>query len=181
MSDLDRALGLLHGHEGGWSDHPADRGGKTFRGVTETVFHSWLRSQGRALRPVSTMTKDECRELYRALYWNKVGADRLPWPISYLAFDAAVNSGVSRGAKWVQEGLGVTADGKVGPATIAAANKAVAEGDARKILRIIEARARFLANLVQSKPSQVAFVEGWWVRTLEALARGIVDLVNEGA
>lgn len=176
---LDRALDLLLAHEGGFSDHPADKGGKTLWGVTEAVFHAWLRGQGKPVRAVRTMTRDECRELYRALYWNKCGADKLPWPISYLAFDGGVNSGVTRGTKWVQQGLGVPADGKVGPQTVAAANKAVAEGDAGKVLAIVRARADFIAEIIQNKPSQVVFLKGWTRRLMDVLARALVDLVNE--
>ena len=37
------------------------------------------------------------------------------------AFDAGVNSGISRGTRWVQEGLGVAADGVIGSKTFVAA------------------------------------------------------------
>ncbi len=30
--------------EGGWSNHKADPGGKTMYGVTEAVFHAWLKA-----------------------------------------------------------------------------------------------------------------------------------------
>jgi len=33
--------------EGGWSDHPADPGGKTMYGITEAVYHAWLRARAR--------------------------------------------------------------------------------------------------------------------------------------
>ena len=35
--NFDNAFSLLLGHEGGFSDHPADPGGKTRYGVTEAV------------------------------------------------------------------------------------------------------------------------------------------------
>lgn len=46
--------------------------------------------------------------------------DDLPPGLDLIAFDAAVNSGPSRGAKWLRPALGVVADGKVEPAAVAA-------------------------------------------------------------
>jgi lysozyme family protein len=99
----------------------------------------------------------------------------LPWPISYLTFDAAVNSGVSRGIRWTQAGLGLKQDGQVGQATIAAAQKVVSEGDSSKILAIVDARVEFLARLVQRTPSQADFLLGWWRRTLRVFGRAILS------
>lgn len=55
--------------EGGWSDHPADPGGKTMYGVTEAVYHAWLRAKGRPTKPVRGITMAEALEIYRDKYW----------------------------------------------------------------------------------------------------------------
>ena len=41
-----------------------------------------------------------------------------------MALDPGINSGVKRGAEWLQRALGVKADGVIGPKTIAAAQRA---------------------------------------------------------
>jgi lysozyme family protein len=61
----------------------------------------------------------ELRAIYRNGYWDKVRGDELPAGLDMVAFDGSVNSGPARGARWVQQSLGVTVDGKVGPETIA--------------------------------------------------------------
>lgn len=170
---LDEALDYLLEEEGGWSNHKADKGGATMYGVTQGTYTAWRKKKGRPQQSVAKITHEEARELYESEYWKAASCDKLPWPISYMCFDAAVNSGASRGKKWVQEGLGVSPDGAVGPATIAAAKKAVDEGDGKAILAIVDARATFLARLVQKSPSQAAFLLGWWRRTLRVLGRAL--------
>lgn len=173
---LDKALDFLLDEEGGWSNHPSDRGGATFNGVTQTTYDDWrVRVKKLPKQSVRKATPAEIKELYDVLYWRAARCDRFPWPISYLTFDAAVNSGVSRGIRWTQTGLGVAADGAVGPNTIRAAEKAVEEGNASVLIAIVQARADFLVDLVKRTPSQLAFLKGWWRRTLRVLARGFAE------
>lgn len=177
---LDKALEYLLRHEGGWSNHPADRGGATMYGITQGTYDQWR--TGVVKKPkasVRKISKEEARDLYEVMYWRAGGCDRLPWPISYLCFDACVNSGVGRGVRWVQGGLGLPADGKVGTKTIAAANEAVDSGNAQKLLNIVDQRVSFLARLVQRSPSQAAFLLGWWRRTQEVLAVALTDQDEE--
>jgi lysozyme family protein len=173
---LDDALVFLLDEEGGWSDHPADTGGKTMWGVTQAVYDDYrTRLKKLQKQSVSKITKAEARELYDILYWRAAGCDRFPWPISYVTFDAAVNSGVSRAVRWTQGGLKVSADGKVGPATLAAAQAAVEAGDSAAILAIVDQRVQFLAALVRRTPSQLAFLLGWWRRTQRVLGRAFLS------
>lgn len=176
---LERALEYLLEEEGGWSNHKADRGGATMYGVTQAVYDQFRAALKKSRQSVRHITKQEARSLYDILYWRAAGCDRLPWPISYLVFDAAVNSGVSRGVRWLQAGLGLPQDGKVGPRTIAAAQAAVDAGDGSRILAIVDARVEFLARLVQRSPSQAAFLLGWWRRTLRVLGRALVSVPEE--
>lgn len=173
---LDKALEYLLRHEGGWSNHPADRGGATMYGITQGTYDQWRTSVVKKPKAsVRKISKQEARDLYEVMYWRAGGCDRLPWPISYLVFDASVNSGVSRGVRWMQTGLGLAADGKVGPATMKSATEAVESGNAQKLLNIVDQRVTFLARLVQRRPSQAAFLLGWWRRTQEVLAVALTD------
>lgn len=144
-------------------------------GVTQVLYNEWRKKVGRPKQTVRNCTKEEAHEIYDIMFWRAARCDRLPWPISYLVFDAAVNSGPSRAVRWLQAGLGLPQDGQVGPNTIAAAQKAVDEGEARKILAIVDARVEFLARLVQRTPSQAAFLLGWWRRTQRVLARALLE------
>lgn len=178
--DLDEALGYLLDEEGGWSDNPNDRGGKTMWGVTQAVYDDFRkRLKKLPTQSVAKMTKPECRELYDVLYWRAAGCDRLPWPISYLAFDASVNSGPSRGVRWVQGGLGIPADGVIGPQTMSVAKQAIDNGDSKAILAIVDQRVQFLAALVKRSPTQATFLLGWWRRTLRVLGRALLSDIGD--
>jgi lysozyme family protein len=178
MHDLDEALKYLLEEEGGWSNNPNDRGGKTMFGVTQNTYNSYRRLRNLPPQSVSKITQPEARDLYDTMYWKVAGCDKLPWPISYLAFDAAVNSGVIRAKKWVQQGLGVEVDGQVGPGTVKAAQAAVDSGDGETIYKIVSARSDFLADLVKGDFSQSTFLKGWWRRTLRVLSRALLSELN---
>lgn len=179
MKGLDEALEYLLEEEGGWSNHPADRGGATMYGITQLTYDAYRRKIKKPKQSVRNITKTEARDVYDTMYWREARCDRLPWPISYLVFDAAVNSGPSRGVKWMQAGLGLSQDGVVGPNTIDKASTVVQNLDGKAILAIVDARATFLARLVQRSPSQAAFLLGWWRRTLRVLGRALTTVDEE--
>jgi len=156
---FDTAFDLLMTHEGNYSDHKADPGGKTRFGVTEAVAREvGYRGDMREL-PL-----DLARRIYLERYWNPVRASELPVRVRYAVFDAAVNSGVGQSAKWLQRAAGVTADGVIGPRTLAAAN--AANPDAL-LCRLLAQRLRFMADL----PTWPAFGRGW-ARRITSLMEG---------
>ncbi len=106
MSDCFPISHAITAHwEGGWSDHPADPGGKTMYGVTEAVFHAWLKRQGAPVRPVRSITKAEALEIYRAEYWQPTAKRYNLVPgVDLATYDAAVNAGVSRAIGWLTKG-----------------------------------------------------------------------------
>jgi lysozyme family protein len=181
MKGLDDALEYLLAEEGGWSNHPADTGGATMFGVTQGTYDAYRLAKSLKKQTVRNITQAEAREIYDVNYWRAAGCDRLPWPISYMTFDAAVNSGPSRAVRWTQEGLGQKSDGKIGPLSIEAANQAVDRGQGSLLLAIVDKRAEFLARLVQSKTSQSVFLLGWWRRTLRVLGRALTSEIDQEA
>ncbi len=172
---FEEALDLLLKEEGGWSNHPSDRGGATFNGVTQTTYDQWRAVKKLPKQSVRNAKADEIKELYNVMYWRAAGCDTLPSPVNYLVFDGAVNSGPSRSVQWLQAALGVSQDGKVGPQTRAACVERVSQGDASFLLKVVMNRSDFLADLVKSKESQEDFLKGWWRRTLRVLAVALTD------
>ena len=114
--NFDQAFDKLIGHEGGYSNHPSDPGGETMFGVTLRV----ARRYGYA-GAMKDLPRETAKSIYRSEYWYPVKADQLPENIRYDVFDAAVNSGVSQAAKWLQRAVGVKDDGSIGAQTVAAA------------------------------------------------------------
>ncbi len=117
--NFDRAFDLLMQHEGGYSDHPADPGGKTQYGVTErTARRHGYEGDMRDL-PLSL-----AKRIARVEYWDSVRADEMPDAVRFDLFDAAYNSGPKRSIQWLQLAAGVATDGIIGPRTLSAARAA---------------------------------------------------------
>jgi len=147
--NFDEAFDRLIGHEGGYSDHPSDPGGRTMWGVTERV----ARSHG-FTGDMRTLTRDEAKRIYRADYWEPIRAEELPQQVRFDVFDGAVNSGVKQSIKWLQAAAGATADGVIGPKTLAAVNAMTSDRVAK---RYNGHRLRFMKDL-KNWPS---FSRGW--------------------
>jgi len=144
-------------HEGGFSDHSADPGGKTRYGVTEAVAReAGYRGDMREL-PL-----DLAQRIYKDKYWDAMQAEALPADVRYIVFDGAVNSGITQSAKWLQRACGVKDDGVIGPQTIRAANSLTSDGLKR---RILGQRLRFMATLA----NWPAFGRGWASRIADLL------------
>jgi lysozyme family protein len=170
-SNFRRCLAEVLAHEGGWADHPRDPGGATMKGVTLKTFRSYY--PGATRDDLRNITDAQLERIYRKGYWDAVRGDDLPAGLDLVAFDAAVNSGVSRGAKWLQQALSVTADGKIGPQTIAAAKAA------EPISVIDTALMRRMAFLRGLKTFDV-FGKGW-TRRVEAVRGAAKAMVAPAA
>jgi lysozyme family protein len=151
-------------HEGGYVDNPKDPGGATNKGVTQAVYDGWRRSRDLPKRPVSQLGDDELELIYRERFWETVRGDSLPAGIDYATFDGSVNSGPTQAAKWLQRALKVTADGKIGPQTIAAAHAANA---AAVIDDMLDQRLAFMKKIKHRSTGELlwtTFGRGWQKR-----------------
>lgn len=155
--NFDQAFAVLIGHEGDFSDHPDDPGGKTRYGVTEAIAREvGYRGDMREL-PLEL-----AKRIYQERYWKTVRADELPATVRYVMFDAAVNSGPAQAIKWLQRAVNVQDDGIIGPRTLAA----TAAVDSQRLKAVIIAqRLRFMTDLRNWN----SFSRGW--------ARRIADLL----
>lgn len=135
--NFEQALGHVLNHEGGFVSHKDDPGGATNYGITVAVAreHGY---QG----DMRQIPMDLVRTIYRRSYWDRCRCDELPAIMRLDVFDGAVNSGVSRSIRWLQQCTGATVDGIIGPQTIRMANQA---GDVR--MRYNAVRLSFLTGL----------------------------------
>lgn len=99
MTDYDRALAFVLTWEGGYSDHPDDPGGATYRGVTQRTYNSYRYANNLEPRPVQAMSEGELRAIYWG-YWANSGALEASGAgrpgLALLMFDHGVNAGPSR-------------------------------------------------------------------------------------
>jgi len=113
-SSLDRLLK----HEGGYVNHPDDPGGRTNYGVTQRVYEGFL---GREVteKEMKEMPLEDVRAIYKENYWDRIRGDDLPSGIDFCVFDWAVNAGISRASKALQQAVNVDDDGIIGSQTVA--------------------------------------------------------------
>ena len=112
------------GSEGGFQNDPKDKGNWTgcAVGAGKNNGTNWgISACAYPQLNIRGLTQAQARDIYYKDYWNPVQGDRLPWGVDLCTFDSGVNSGISRGAKWLQRAVGVPADGRIGDQTIAAA------------------------------------------------------------
>ena len=126
---------------------PDDLGGLTKFGIDQRSHPNF---------DIRSLTEQIAAGIYHRDYWLPVRAHELPFPVSEVAFDIAVNNGKSRAVKWLQELLGVKTDGFIGPVTLAAAQKAEALALA---VKLIARRASFYRSIAKGKKAK--FLKGW--------------------
>jgi lysozyme family protein len=165
--NFEQALAHVLKHEGGYVNHPADPGGITNLGVTKRVWEEWV-GHDVDEKTMRGLTPELVGPMYKAKYWDKVKGDDLPSGVDYVVFDAAVNSGTGRAAKWLQGCVGVEQDGGIGPKTLAAVK--AFEGDL--IGDYNKRRLSFLTDL----PHWGTFGKGWSrrVASVQNEAQGMV-------
>jgi len=171
---IDTLLDELIAREGGYVDHPADRGGPTNMGITLGV----ARANGFA-GDMRRLPPAIARTIYRQLYWDGPGYAAVAQQNMALAaelFDTAVNMGPGVASTFLQRALNalnrnqrdypdLKADGAIGVRTLAALRAfrtlRGAAGDA-VLIKAIEALQgeRYLA-LAESRPANEAFLYGW--------------------
>lgn len=166
-SALDLALAWIRQAEGGESDHPHDRGGRTAYGISQAHPEAW--ADGR-------VTWEEAREIYVHDYWRARGIDRLPSALAIAVFDGEVQHRPRTAIRLAQRALGVVPDGIIGPVTEAAAR----EADAATVIdRYLALRARHYHDIVLADSRQAVFLEGWYWR-LFRLHRYLMEVLPHG-
>ena len=150
--DVDRLVDELIEREGGYVDHPPDKGGPTCFGITEAV----ARAQGYA-GPMKLLPREEAVEIYTRLYWLRPHFDEIARRSERIAselFDTGVNMGPAVAVTFLQRALtalnrggrdypDLTPDGRIGPMTLFAldaflASRVKASGET-VLLRALEA------------------------------------------
>ena len=126
---IERIIDGIIDREGGYVNHPDDRGGPTCWGITEAVARQFG-YEG----PMQQLPVVLARKIYRHKYFEAPRFDdiaRLSDKIADELVDTGVNMGVSRASMFLQRSLNalnrkgfdypeVVVDGRIGPATLSA-------------------------------------------------------------
>lgn len=158
MASFDKYAPLLKKFEGGWSNHPNDKGGPTNCGVTLATFRQFFGAAS-TVADLQRMTDAQWRTVMKS-YWDRVKGDKiLRQCVADMMADWHINSGTA-GIKAAQRALGTTADGIVGEKTLALLNRPDA------FAKLQDARLVYYCNLVKSWSYNIDFLAGWMRRLI---------------
>ncbi len=151
-SVFDQAVGfvLKERIEGGYVNDPRDPGGETNFGISKRAYPKVN---------IRALTREEAVAIYRRDYWDANRCDDLPPKIAVALFDAAVNQGSGAARLLLQKAVDVTADGIIGPQTLAAVEAADEDELIVQFLGWRLRRYAFTANAA-------TYMRGWANRVL---------------
>lgn len=179
-----KILAATLGHEGSWSDHPLDKGGPTYRGITLKYHGKWPgwavieELRGNVDFPLNldshTPLQTLVEEFYRQKYWKPLRGDDISHAgVAGELFDTAINLGKSRAVRILQRCLNalnypdlygdLTVDGHIGSVTVAAVNTYAAisaQGSALLAYMNAEQGHHYVEQGLKTR-SQRAFTKGW--------------------
>lgn len=162
MADIKIYFPKLLKWEGGFVNDPTDRGGATNMGVT---LGTWKQvgydNDGDGdidAQDVKLLTKEQAMSVCKHNYWNRWLADG----ISNQSVAESLVEWVWGSGKWgviiPQRILGVKQDGIVGYKTLAAVN---AQNQQEFFNKLVEAKMKFIDDLIKAHPEQKKFEKGW--------------------
>lgn len=176
MAKFETAEAITGRNEGGYANNPADRGGETYAGIARNFWPAWKgwvrideikRDYGKSAATINRFAKADpiltrmISDFYKANFWDVNRLDQFKdQQLANTVYDFGVNSGVMKAAVTLQEVLGVSQDGKIGPITIAQANA----GNPKAIHTAYNClREKYYRKLAE-KPSQAQFLKSWLSR-----------------
>lgn len=173
MITVEEMIDDILRREGGYVDHPEDPGGATNMGITQETLSRYL---GRAAlkSEVKSLSEDVARDIYERTYYFAPRIDRLPADIQPFIFDCGVNHGPRRAIKFLQSVCNqagceppLSVDGAMGPNTLRGVQWTAAQMGEWFLKALVEERRNFYLAIVQARPSQNVFLNGWLNRVNE--------------
>lgn len=113
--------------DGGYTNDPRDPGGETKYGISKRAHPN---------EDIKNLTPERALVIYQNEYWLPIGGDNLPIPACVVAFDSAVNCGVSRTLGWLR----------------------ITKNDWNGLINI---RQQYYLDLVEKKPTLRVYLKGW--------------------
>ena len=157
----------------GFANDPDDLGGATMCGVTLATFTEYCHRKGYP-RPTIVRLKaikyKEWLEILKTMFWDKWKADQINnESIALILVDWVWGSG-KYGITIPQKTIGVTADGIVGPKTIAAVNAK----DPKQLFDLIrKERLAYIERICRSRPTNLKYKRGWLNRLNDIKFKGV--------
>ena len=133
MADYNSSFQKVLSYEGGYVNDPDDPGGETYKGIARKMnskWDGWVLVDLLKQKPgfPANLDKDteqqgKINDFYRVNYWDAILGDQITeQTVATSIFDFAVNAGVKTSACLTQMVVDATADGVIGPQSIAKIN-----------------------------------------------------------
>jgi lysozyme family protein len=145
---FQRVLELTKTNEGGYANHPNDRGGKTMYGISS----KWYPNED-----IENLTRERANAILYRDYWLKPHINQLPDEFADIVFDDGVVQGQPTAIINLQKALGTRVDGIIGPNTLRAFENANYNNIKENFIRNVN---NVEDNYLQNDPSQKVFEKG---------------------
>jgi lysozyme family protein len=166
QSNFPAALKHVLKHEGGYVNHPLDPGGATNFGITKRTLERY-RGRKVSIAEVRALSREEAGAIYRQFYWDAAQCDGLAPGIDFAVFDAAVNQGVGRAARFLNQAAGLGIASSISHATLTAAARKAGEP---LLIEFMALRMRAYGSLTRLFQ---AFGLGWSRRLMSTHAEAL--------
>ncbi len=154
VTTFNEAIEKVLKHEGGYVWDKDDAGGETNYGISKRAYPDL---------DIKNLTKEDAKKIYYQDYWLKSYADKLPIDVRYIHFDTAINMGLNRAAKLLQESIGsIAVDGIIG-------NQTLSNADKTNLYKYAIYRLVYYNKIIRRNNSQVKFIGGWTNRILDII------------
>lgn len=185
MADFKTALKGTLGIEGGDSNHPKDRGGFTYKGISRRNWPNWegwelvdylekgiQTNREKLIIMLDTMVED----FYRLNFWDRISLTAITnQKIANELFDTGVNAHTKTAVTFLQKALNllnqegklypdIPVDGILGSKTLDYTNKHPYPEALLKLLNGLQL-AYYIA-ICEKDPTQEVFLRGWLKRTI---------------
>jgi len=184
MAKFATAYDVTRKIEGGYANHPDDKGGETWKGIARNRWPNWEGwkivdvMKGKELFPSNLYSapglQTKVESFFRSNFWNINKLDLITNQlIANELFDTGVNMGTKTAAIMLQEALNLLnqrgtsypdlkVDGIIGNKTIQTVNNHSSPSKLLKTLNILQG-AKYI-SIIKNDPTQETWFNGWLER-----------------
>ncbi len=145
---FQQAMNRTRANEGGYVNHPNDRGGATNYGISSRIYPD---------EDIENMTRERADAIYYRDYWLKPKINQLPDELAGIVFDDGVVQGQPTAIMNLQKALGVKADGIIGSDTLGAVRNTNYKAIRTDFINNVN---RAEDEYLKKDPSQIIFERG---------------------
>lgn len=191
MANFNEAHKIVMKNEGGYANHPLDRGGETYKGIARKLHPDWegwkiinqvnddldkIDWHGKSRIDILNKTLADNPTLqglvlsfFKKVFWDDMNLDFVNnQSIALELYDTGVNMGTGAAGIFLQRAINVTTktelfkDGRIGNKTLQALNDHDKPNNILKILNCLQG-AKYVA-IAENNPSQEVFMNSWLSR-----------------